>query len=74
MFPLIKKVKDNFILNLNKDLYKEEIVDKALAEDKDWVRKLPSKEKTYIYLELNTQDIKEVLTWANYLLYLSKTS
>ena len=73
MFPLVKKVKDKFILTLNKNLYKKEIIDKAVTEDKDWIKKLSSEEK-YTCLELKTKDIREVLEWANYLLYLNKTS
>jgi len=73
MLPPVKKLKDKFILNLNKNLYKKECVDKAAAQDKNWVRVLAPK-GSYINVVLETNDVKEVLEWANYLLYLNKTA
>lgn len=73
MAPLIRKENDKFILKLNKTLYKKNILDKAVIEDRSWVRILDSKEK-YTSLELKTQKLKEVLEWANYLLYLNRAS
>lgn len=73
MFPLIKKAKDKFVLSLNKNLYKKDIVDRAVFEDKNWIRAL-SPTESHFCLELNTSNIKEVLDWANYLLYLDKAT
>jgi len=73
MFPPVKKLKDKFILSLNKNLYKIECIDKAADQDKNWVRVLAPK-GSYISVELETNDFKEVLEWANYLLYLNKTA
>jgi hypothetical protein len=73
MLAVVKKVDNRFILNLNKKLYREDLVKKLAVEDKDWVKKMPSQEK-YLCLEFRTKKIKQVLEWANYLLYMSKTS
>ena len=70
---IVKKADNRFILNLNKKLYKEGLVDKVVAEDKGWVKKIPSSGQ-YLCLEFRTKKFEEVLNWANYLLYLTKTS
>ena len=71
--PLLKKVDKRFILNLNKKLYKEDFVNKLLAGDKDWVKKISSKGK-YLCLEFKTKKIEQVLDWANYLLYTARAA
>ena len=71
MFLLEKKEKNRFLLSLHRDLYPEDVLAKALKEDKSWV----SKKKTrspYQILEFKTEDETDVLDWANYLLYLRK--
>jgi len=73
MRAVVKREDSRFILRLNKKLYKQDIIDKLVVEDKDWVRKIPSEEK-YFRIELETKEIKDVLSWANYLLYLSRSA
>lgn len=71
LLPL-KKIKNKFILHLNKNVYKDEIVKRAVSEDKDWIKEMPSTDKGYARLELRTSDAKDVLNWFNYLIYLHK--
>lgn len=71
LLPL-KKVKNRFILDLNKNVYKDEVVRKAVFEDKDWVKEVKSSNKSYVRLELKTSETKDVLSWFNYLIYLHR--
>ena len=68
--PLTKD-KNSFFLRLNKGLYRNDVVKKALSEDKDWVSEA-SADDNYFCLELKTTDIDDVLNWMNYLIYLNK--
>lgn len=72
MLPLINKARNSFILKINKNLYKNDAIAKAVNEDRDWVVSLPST-RQYTCIEFKTNDIKKVLEWSNYLLYLNKT-
>ena len=67
----LKQEKNSFILKLNKELYRNDIVQKALSEDKDWI-KVTSSSGDYFRLRLKTSKIKDVLNWMNYLIYLHK--
>ncbi|MEW5895210.1 MAG: hypothetical protein AB1650_05590 [Candidatus Omnitrophota bacterium] len=67
----LKKEKNSFILDLNKGLYRKNVVDKALAEDKDWIKEI-SKSDEYFHLRLKTSKIEDVFDWMNYLIYLHK--
>jgi len=69
-FPL-KKNNDGFLLKINKMLFKEEVVYKAVLEDQDWVGEVPSAD-TYLCVQLKTMELDEALNWANYLIYLHK--
>lgn len=69
-FPLTKQ-KNNFVLKLSKELYKNDTLKKALAEDKSWVQEKEASDKYYC-LQLNTSEIEDVLNWMNYLIYLQK--
>lgn len=71
MLHPVEKAKNKFILKLNKQLYKDAVLDKVASEDKPWVKKLKSQGK-YVYIELKTEDLKEALEWSNYLLYLNR--
>ncbi len=71
-FLPLKRVKNKFILHLNRSLYKDEIVKKAVFEDKDWIKAMSSPDKGYVCLELKTSEIKDALNWFNYLIYLNK--
>lgn len=73
MIPLISRKKNRFILKINRGVYKNDAIAKAINEDKDWVTQQSSKRR-YVCLELKTNDIKKVLEWSNYLLYLNKTA
>ncbi len=70
--PPLKKTKNRFILNLNRDLYRGDIVQKAIAEDRDWISETSRPKGSYVCLELKTSDRKDVLDWLNYLTYLHK--
>lgn len=72
MPALLKKEKNSFLLDLNTDLYRDDIVKKALSEDKDWVKAATAREKDHIRLRFNTADITDVMDWMNYLIYLHK--
>lgn len=72
MIPLISRGKNRFILKINRGVYKNDAIAKAINEDKDWVTQ-QSSNRRYVCLELKTNDIKKVLEWSNYLLYLNKT-
>ncbi len=65
------KEKNNFTLKLNKKLYRNDVVQKALTEDKDWIEAVPMS-GNYFCLKLLTSDIDDVLNWMNYLIYLNK--
>lgn len=67
----LAKENNSFTLKLNKNLYRGEVVAKALDEDKDWVEQGPES-RDYIRVKLNTTDIEDVLNWVNYLIYLNK--
>ena len=69
----IKKQENRFIVGLNKKMYRKDIVDKAVSDDKDWVRQLPIK-GPYLRVELETKEEQEVLKWMNDLLYLHRVS
>jgi len=69
----IEKAKGEFTLCLNKELYNDTILDKALSEDKAWVKKAAVKGR-YARVRLKTDDLKEVLEWSNYLLYLNRAA
>lgn len=71
LLPL-KKVRNKFILHLNKNLYRDEVIKRAVSEDKDWIKVTPSANRGYVCLELKTLDTKDVLNWFNYLIYLHK--
>ena len=68
----LKKEKNNFILKLNKDVYRRELIQKAISEDKDWIKET-SVSGHYCHLQLKTSKIKDVYNWMNYLIYLHKT-
>ena len=68
----LKRSKDNFILNLNKDLYRDEIVQKAMSEDRDWINEAPHSNGRYVCLKLKTSNLEDVLDWVSYLTYLHK--
>lgn len=70
LLPL-KKEKSNFILKLHKALYRKDVIQKALSEDKDWIKQT-SVCDDYICLRLTTSKISDVLSWMNYLIYLHK--
>jgi hypothetical protein len=71
MLPLLKDEHDRFVLKLNKELYRDDIVQKALSEDKDWIKEMPAA-GNYFCLQLKTSDIDDVFNWMNYLIYLHK--
>lgn len=77
MSPAIKlpaqltKQDTGFTLKLNKLLYREEVIQKALEEDKDWVE-AQSASDIYHQLKFNTSDVEDVYNWMNYLIYLNK--
>jgi hypothetical protein len=74
MLPLQKKGKNSYCVRLNKDIYRQVALDRLLQEDKDWVRRLPTKDKNYYHCELTTPSFQDVLEWLNYLFYLNKTA
>lgn len=67
----LKNEKDSFVLKLNKELYREDVVRKALSEDSDWIKE-DLKSDDYFCLQLKTSEIDDVLNWMNYLIYLHK--
>lgn len=67
----LEKGKNSFILRLNKDMYRDDIVQKAISEDKDWIKEV-SKSGNYRCLSLKTSDLEDALSWINYLIYLHK--
>lgn len=71
MFLLEKKEKNRFLLRLHKDIYSKSILTKVLKEDRSWVCK-KTERGSYIFVEFKTDDMTDVLDWANYLLYLRK--
>ncbi|PIQ88737.1 MAG: hypothetical protein COV72_06655 [Candidatus Omnitrophica bacterium CG11_big_fil_rev_8_21_14_0_20_42_13] len=71
MLPVLKKEKSRFILRLNTGLYKENIIRKAVAEDRAWIKIRPVS-KGCCCLEMKTGRIDDVLKWVNYLIYLHK--
>ncbi|MBL7197985.1 MAG: hypothetical protein ISS47_07785 [Candidatus Omnitrophica bacterium] len=73
MLKPIRKQRNSFIVQLNKALYKGEIVKRAIDEDKEWIS-LSKPVGRYLPVELKTQDLDDVLNWLNYLLYLHKSS
>jgi len=68
----LTKAKNSFVLNLNKEFYKGELIQKAVSEDEDWICEEPSDNKMYVRLKLNTVDKTDALEWINYLTYLHK--
>lgn len=68
----LKKIKNKFILSLNRDLYRDEIVQKAMSEDRDWVNEAPHSNSRYVRLKLKTSNLEDVLDWVSYLTYLHK--
>jgi len=68
----IKKVNDDFVLNLNRSLYGDDIIQKAISEDGDWVEETSNSTEEYITLKFQTTDSEDVLNWVNYLIYLHK--
>ena len=68
--PLTKK-KDSFILKLSKKLYNISFIQKALAEDTDWIEEIETSDE-YYRLQLKTSEIEDVFDWMNYLIYLQK--
>lgn len=73
MPELIKRQKNSFLLLLNRGLYRETIIEKAITKDKGWVKKNPA-QRTYFVVELKTGEKEDVLDWSNYLFYLHKAS
>jgi len=77
MNPAIKrpeqlvKENDSFVLKLNKEIYTQEVLQKALEEDKDWVEEIPSADN-YYSVRLKTDDEEDVWNWASYLIYINK--
>lgn len=67
----LKKEKSSFLLRLNKELYRKDVIQKALSDDKDWVKET-SAPGDYFYIRLKTPKIKDVFDWMNYLIYLHK--
>lgn len=68
----LKKGKNSFILSLNRNVYKGEIIKKAVSEDKDWVKKISTSDEDYICLQLKTSDKQDVFNWFNYLVFLHR--
>ena len=68
----LKKTKNRFILSLNRDLYRDDIVQKAILEDQDWISETAHPNHSYVCLELKTSNREDVLDWVNYLTYLHK--
>ena len=73
MRHLIEKTQKGFRLSLNKNIYTEKLLKKALQADDSGIRKMFSDEK-YICLEFKTNKIIELLKWSNYLAYLLRSS
>lgn len=71
MMPLLKQENDAFILRLSKGLYRDEIIQKAVQEDREWV-KADAGTASHFCLRLETSDEDDVLNWVNYLIYLHK--
>lgn len=67
----LKKEKDSFILKLNKKLYRKDLIQKAVSEDKEWIDEAPAS-GAYFCLRLKTPSMDDVLNWMNYLIYLHK--
>lgn len=70
LFPL-KKNDEGFLLRLNKALFREDIIQKAVVEDQDWVGEVSCADN-YFCVQLKTRELDEALHWANYLIYLHK--
>lgn len=74
MLLLQKKGKNSYVVRLHRNFYKQEALNNILKEDREWVRRIPSKDAAYYHCRLNTSCRQDVLEWLNYLFYLSKTS
>ena len=57
---------------MNKDLYRDGVIKKAVFEDKDWIKEVSSASDGYVSLRLKTSEAKDVFNWLNYLIYLHK--
>ena len=66
----LTKTKNNFVVNLSRKVYRQDVIDRAVAEDKDWVSKKSGSGKNYVSIELQTTDEQDALNWLNYLIYL----